>query len=333
MASRWLNSAVALAIIGAALFAWFLWSDRTLTRDGEFAIAAGSPAADIWRQLAAEHYTRTSLPWHYWGWRVGAAARLQSGTYQLRAGERVDSVVARFVSGQVIDTALTVTYPEGFTLQQIAARTSAAGIGTEADFLAAAAADQWRAAFPFLKELEPAQSLEGFLFPDTYRLAPDDEPADVIRRMLGTFQYRVIDSGLAEEARRQGHTLLKLVTMASIVEREVIGDDDMALVAGILWQRQSDGVSLDADATVRYALNKWEGPLTYQDLQTDSPYNTRRYAGLPPGPISHPGLRAISAALKPQVSDYYYYLSAPSGETIFSRTLDEHNANKAKYVR
>jgi UPF0755 protein len=121
--------------------------------------------------------------------------------------------------------------------------------------------------------------------------------------------------------------------MASIIEREVISDDDMAMVSGVLWKRFDEGMGLDADATVRYALKKWDEPLTIQDLQIDSPYNTRRYRGLPPGPICNPGLRALIAAIRPQASEYYYYLSTPEGETVFARTNDEHNNNKAKYLR
>lgn len=121
--------------------------------------------------------------------------------------------------------------------------------------------------------------------------------------------------------------------MASIIEREVISNEDMALVSGVLWQRFDDDVGLAADATVRYALDKWDAPLTAADLQSDSPYNTRRFKGLPPGPISNPGLRALIASVRPEASDFYYYLSSPSGETIFSRTLDEHNTNKAKHLR
>jgi UPF0755 protein len=112
-----------------------------------------------------------------------------------------------------------------------------------------------------------------------------------------------------------------------------VSDNDLARVAGVLWQRYEDGVGLDADATVRYALNKWDGPLTVADLASDSPYNTRRWKGLPPGPISNPGLRAILAAAHPEKTDYYYYLSTPQGETIFSKTNEEHNQNKAKYLR
>jgi UPF0755 protein len=149
--------------------------------------------------------------------------------------------------------------------------------------------------------------------------------------MLATFEAKVAEAGLLESEERSPDDL---VIMASIIEREVISDDDMALVSGVLWQRTDDGGGLDADATVRYALKKWTEPLTFLDLQSESPYNTRKWKGLPPGPISNPGLRALAAAKDPQESDFYYYLSASDdGETIFSKTNDEHNANKAKYLR
>src|SRR5688500_19904286 len=103
----------------------------------------------------------------------------------------------------------------------------------------------------------------------------------------------------------------------------------MSLIAGVGWKRVSEGIGLESDATVRFALNKWDDPLTVQDLQTNSPYNTRKFRGLPPGPISNPGLRALVAAVRPEASDNYYYLSTPEGETVFAKTNDEHNMNKA----
>ncbi|PIT98314.1 MAG: endolytic transglycosylase MltG [Candidatus Andersenbacteria bacterium CG10_big_fil_rev_8_21_14_0_10_54_11] len=329
------------AVIAAAIFICLtlavtgraVWGTSRLQQTGEFGIAPGRSADSVWQQLAAEGYTPTVWPWRYTGWRTGAAARLQSGTYKLTAGERVRDVIARFTGGDVTDTALSVTFPEGFTAEQIAARTAAAGIGTPESYVAAATVGQWQDEFPFLASVPAGQSLEGFLFPDTYRLAQDDMPADVIRRQLGVFQRRAVDSGLAAEAAARGRSLAEWVTMASIVEREVISESDMAVVAGILWQRLDDGVGLAADATVRYAVGKWDGPLTVQDLAADSPYNTRRYRGLPPGPISNPGLRALTAAARPQPSDFYYYLSALDGQTIFSATLEEHNANKVKYLQ
>jgi UPF0755 protein len=150
--------------------------------------------------------------------------------------------------------------------------------------------------------------------------------------MLANFDVRVTED-LRAAAVQTGRTLDEVIIMASIVEREVIEDDDMAMVAHILWKRLDEGIGLYADATNRYILDKWDGQLTVADLNIDSPYNTRTNRRLPPGPISNPGLRAIMASVYPQESEYYYYLSAPSGETIFAVTNDDHNRNKAQYLR
>lgn len=320
---------VVLAVTGVV---WFATGSAKLKKSGEITIESGASAASVWQDLAEHSFTATTMPWRFWSSRLEAAARLKTGTYTLERGEKVKDVVERFITGDVSPDELTITYPEGFTLHQIAERTAARGIGTKQSFLAAALPPEYIDGYPYLGEIPADRGLEGYLFPDTYRVFPDDTPSDVIRRMLANFDAKFTDD-LRQEAQKQGRSLDQIVIMASIIEREVLTDDDMAVAAGILWKRNDDGVGLDADATVRYAHDKWDGPLTFQDLQTDSPYNTRKWRGLPPGPISNPGLRAIIATARPQESGYYYYLSAPSGQTIFSKTLAEHNANKAKYLR
>jgi UPF0755 protein len=245
-----------------------------------------------------------------------------------------------FVRGETLPTDVSVTFPEGFTLAQIAARLEAKGIVGAAAFTAAAQADRFRGEFDELQNTPRGASLEGYLFPDTYRLKRGTLPEDLIRRMLHRFadQYTEARSRAAGDkgggpvppAALSTHVV---VTMASIIEREVTSAEDRRLVSGILWKRLGSWIGLDADATIRYVLGNWDRPLTVQDLRVDSPYNTRRHRGLPPGPIGSPGLDSLAAALAPTASDFFYYLSAPSGETIFSATLDEHNAAKAKYLR
>lgn len=320
-----------LALLALVCTWWLVWGSSDIQRSGKLTIAEGDTADAVWRTAVAAGFTARTLPWRYHAWRRGAETRLGSGDYAITAGEKVAAVIERMVAG-TSPAELTVTYPEGFTLQQIADRTAAAGIGTVDEFTQAAAPALYSDQFTWLRELPPGRDLEGYLFPDTYRVFNDDTPQDVIRRLLATFQHKVVDAGLSGDP-NSNRSLDQIVTMASIVEREVQSDADMALAAGILWQRLDDNVGLAADATVRYALDKWDGALTHEDLQADSPYNTRRYAGLPPGPISNPSLRALLAAARPQPSDYYFYLSAPDGQTVFSRTLAEHNANKAEYLR
>lgn len=320
---------VVLVIAGVV---WFTTGLAKLKKSGEITIESGASAGSVWQNLAEHSFTATTMPWRFWSSRLEAAARLKTGTYALERGEKVKDVVERFITGDVSPDELTITYPEGFTLHQIAERTAARGIGTRQAFLAAALPPEYIDDYPYLGEIPADRGLEGYLFPDTYRVFPDDTSSDVIRRLLANFDAKFTED-LRDEAAAQNRTLDQIVTMASIIEREVLTDEDMAQVSGILWKRNDDGVGLDADATVRYALDKWDDPLTFQDLQTDSPYNTRKWRGLPPGPISNPGLRAIVAAVRPQESDYYYYLSAPDGKTIFSKTLAEHNSNKARHLR
>lgn len=323
-------------VIGTLMIAfsivWRLaWGSSTLQASGEFVIEPGTASRQVWMNLTSEGFSNRTLPWKYYSWRQEAADQVKAGAYQLVEGEQIKDVVRRFIAGDTVQDELSITFPEGFTLDQIAERTAARGIGTKEEFIALAAdpavfAEQFR----YLAEIPAGRTLEGYLFPDTYRIFADDEPRDVILRMLAAFDQKVVQSGLADNTDR---TLDDVVIMASIVEREVQTDDDMALVAGVLWKRYDENIGLAADATTRYVLNKPTAALTVQDLAVDSPYNTRRYAGLPPGPISSPGLRALTASANPETSEYYYYLSAPNGETIFSVTNDEHNVNKARYLQ
>lgn len=319
-------------VVGVVVLVWVWWGGAIVQRTGELEVPSGTSARALWRTLASEHYTSTIWPWRYWEWRMDAGARIQAGTYQIERGEEVRAVVQRLVTGDTVPDELTITYPEGFALEQMAERTSARGIGSAADFMTAATPADYVQRYGYLADLPAGRTLEGYLFPDTYRVSADDTSADVVARMLATFDSKLTEQ-LRTEAQAANRTIDQVVIMASILEREVQSDTDMALASGVLWKRFDEDMGLDADATVRYVLKKWDEGLTAQDLQVDSPYNTRKYRGLPPGPISNPGLRALIAAIRPEESEYYYYLSAPNGETIFSKTNDEHNANKRKYLQ
>lgn len=321
-----------VVILVAVSLMWLSTISAKVKHSFDITIESGTSAQRVWQDLADVSITSTTWPWRFWSWHLQAASRLKAGAYHLEEGERVRDVINRLIAGDINPDELTVTFPEGFTLEQMGERLAARGFGTKEDFLAAAKPKDFVSDFPLLENIPAGRDLEGYLFPDTYRLSENDSAADIVERLAANF-HRRLTPDMRDEVAKSGRSLDDIVIMASIVEREVQGDDDMALVSGILWKRVDDGVGLDADATIRYAADKWDGPLTVQDLQTDSPYNTRKWRGLPPGPISNPGLRALQAALHPQTSDYYYYLSTPAGQTIFSKTLEEHNANKAKYLR
>lgn len=260
---------------------------------------------------------------------------LQAGTYEFSPKESLGEIIGRLGRGDILPPDPSVTFPEGFTLKQVAARLEARGLLPAGEFESAAKVRRFRGEFAFLKDAPETASLEGYLFPDTYRFARGTSPEDILRRMLRRFdeQYRQASKDSVLTTHNSQLATHDIVTMASIVEREVRSFEDRRLVAGILWKRFDAGIGLDADATIRYAIGDWEKPLTVDDLRVDSPYNTRRYRGLPPGPIGNPGLDSLKAALVPTLSDYLYYLSAAEdGRTIFSRTLEEHNKAKAEHL-
>lgn len=317
------------AIVGIILFR-IIWGSGVIKKSGDIEIEKGKSAAEIWRSLVNDEYSDRTIPWKYYGRKDNAAAKIQAGVYHVEKGESISGVVKRFASGDVQTKEFSVTFPEGFALAQIAARYADRTGKTVQEFLDEATVGKYAEKFSFLQGLASERSLEGYLFPDTYRITPNDSPQDVMMRMLGNFDNK-LTADIREEITKQGKTLDEIVNMASILEKEVQTEKDMAMVAGVLWKRISEGEGLYVDATLEYIVEK-NGELTVQDLALDSPYNTRKYRGLPPTPINNPGLTAILAAIRPEASEYYYYLTAKDGTTIFSKTNDEHNRNKVKYL-
>jgi len=196
---------------------------------------------------------------------------------------------------------------------------------------------------PFLRDRPAGATLEGYLFPDTYRLPAEAQASDLIERMLTNFDRRVTPQ-MRQDAAVQGLSLFQVVTLASIVEREGAMREELPLIAGVYRNRLDQGMKLDADPTVQYALGFqpgtgqwWKRPLQLEEYtQVDSPYNTYLYPGVPPGPICNPGLAAIEAVIYPAASDYLFFVRndvADDGSHVFARTLEEHESNRQRYQR
>jgi UPF0755 protein len=187
--------------------------------------------------------------------------------------------------------------------------------------------------FSILADKPKSYGLEGYLFPDTYRIFNQAPVLDVIEKMLGNLDAKFTPMMRADIA-RQGRTIYQVITLASIIEKEVRIAEDRKIVSGIFWNRLAIGQALGSDATLSYILGDKDAAHSIEQTKIDSPYNTYHYAGLPPGPICNPSLDAIIAAIYPAATDYYYFLTDPkSGKTIFSKTLEEHNRNKQKYLK
>lgn len=217
--------------------------------------------------------------------------------------------------------------PEGYTLAQIDRLLAQAEVLDEGDLINFEI-NRLRENYWFLKE---AENLEGFLFPDTYEFFLNSSPQVAVKKFLDNFKKRTAPILSGKE-----HQVIEIIIMASIVEKEVPDfGDDRSLVTGLLWKRLGIDMPLQVDATICFAKNPLGcGDVLPVDLKIDSPYNTYLYRGLPPGPISNPGLNAIIAAINPKESLFWYYLSCPkTKKTIFAQTLDEHKQNIVKYLK
>ena len=260
---------------------------------------------------------------------------LKAGEYQFERPANAVQVHERLVRGDVYKR--TVMVPEGYQIFEIAAAVENAGLGTQQEFLAAA-----RQQTTLIRDIDPkATSLEGYLFPDTYEFTRTQSMADIVAVMVRRFRQEAHQIGLLppESHASPGPVrtdLHRVVTMASIVEKETAAPEERPLVAGVYYNRLARDMALDADPTVSYAAllaGRNHPAITASDLQSDSPYNTYKHAGLPPGPIANPGLASLAAALHPAGTPYFYFVSDGQGHHRFASTIAEHSHNVALYRR
>lgn len=261
----------------------------------------------------------------------GEASSLKPGTYTFTPLP-ITEIAKILIQGTPNER--TITIPEGWSIKDISEYLKKEGFADLAQFENTSPAKH----SPVFEDKPANHNFEGYLFPDTYRIFKTASTQEIIAKMLENFDKK-FSQELREETTRQHKKIYEIVTMASLIEKEVISDEDRALVSGILWKRITIDIPLQVDATVIYAKQIAEAgtaasaKISLADTKIKSPYNTYAHRGLPPGPIASPGLSAISAALHPKESPYLYYLSTPKGKTIFSKTLEEHNQAKDKYLR
>jgi UPF0755 protein len=285
-------------------------------------IAPGSSTAAIARHLREHGLIRSQFVFE-------ALARvrgrtLKAGEYRFDHPARMEEVWSRLERGDVYT--LTVTIPEGSNIFDIAARVEAAGLGSKEAFLAAARQDTG-----LVEDLDPqAPSLEGYLFPDTYHFDPHATPRQIAAAMVGQFRQSTRTIGLTANFHR-------IVTLASLVEKETPIDAERPVVASVFVNRMAKNMPLMTDPSVIYAAllqGRYRGTIYESDLQSHSSYNTYQHPGLPPGPICNPGLQSLQAAMHPAQTDYLYFVAAgadPSGQSRFSTTLEEHEKDVQAY--
>jgi len=316
-----------------------------------FEVAPGTPARTIGRNLVAAGLIEDDLLFEAYVRVNGLAARLEAGTFILAPSMTMAEIVEALQQAEA--ASVTITIPEGWRLEQVVEYLDEAGIfaGTEG------ALEQYHsqvtggdltgldpARYAFLQDRPAGAGLEGYLFPETYEIPAEGTlPADVLSRQLDTFAVRVIPA--YEEAVQAGTTAYDLhtvLTLASIVEREAVVPEERPDIAGVYLNRLAVGMRLEADPTVQYAMGYqeesgqwWKTPVFLEEYSSViSPYNTYLNDGLPPGPISSPGLSSIQAVLTPAQHDYLYFVAVPdgTGRHVFALTFDEHVVNVQRYL-
>jgi UPF0755 protein len=325
---------VALLILGGGGLGGYRYLDSELhaaRRTGqpavEIKIPPGTSVSGVADLLAGRGVIGSPLVFELYVRTKGLSSRLEAGDYSFPGGlseVQVIQVLEHSTEGPQV----TLTIPEGLTLDQTAAVVEKTGLFPAAAYAQEAKGGTFTA--DFLAGRPPGSSLEGFLFPDTYFLDRKATSHDVIQRQLQQFGQKVTPDMRARAA-SHNLTFYQALVLASIVEREARFDEERAQIAGMYYNRLAKGMPLQSDPTLVYARGSTAGEVTDADKLIASPYNTYLHAGLPPGPICSPGLASIIAALSPAANDYLYLFSDHSGHAHFGRTLAEHQQNVARY--
>jgi UPF0755 protein len=315
---------LALAVVAAGWWGWRSLAQPYAGFRGErrVNVEPGASGLAILATLEREGVIRDARLARVWLLAKGDPA-LQAGEYLFRAPLSTPEALGKVIRGDVV--AHRVTVPEGLTLEETADRLVAARLGDRDAFLAL-----MRDAKP-IADLDPhAEDLEGYLFPDSYTFAADTPPRAIVDAMVANFRRRWRTEVAPRLPADGGRTMREVVTLASIVEKEAKAAAERPLIAAVYANRLERGMGLFADPTIIFALKRlgrWDGDIRRADLALDSPYNTYKHAGLPPGPICSSGTGALVAAAAPADVPYLYFVSKNDGTHVFATTLDEHNRN------
>lgn len=285
-------------------------------------ISKGTPLKKIATQLKKAGATNNSYVFEGFVRILRRGKTLRAGEYEIKAESKLTEIVDQMIAGRVKLYKLTI--PEGFNIKDIC------NLLVKNNLSTADECSRQTVRVELLKDAPPAKTLEGYLFPETYLYEYDVTPSSLVEQTAAQF-YKQVDSTRIQKAKKLGLMLHEVVVLASVVEKETGKADERALIAGVFQNRLKIGMPLQSDPTVIYGIKDFNGNLTKQDLETDSPYNTYTRAGLPAGPICNPGLASIDAVLNPAQTDYLYFVAKGDGSHYFSRTPEEHNRAVEEY--
>ncbi len=297
-----------------------------------FTVEQGASFSQVADDLEEQGFIASDFWFTFYAKLNGSAGSIRAGVYQLQpriSYAHLIDMMTEYTAGQDI----SITIPEGYNLDQIGEVVISQFEITPEDW------DYWTGinspleshAFIISAGKPDDVDLEGYLFPDTYRFYPDSTAETIVTTLVDEMQENVeFIEGI--ENVRYVESIHELLTLASIIEKEVPSSEEMKIVADVFLKRLEISMALQACSTINYVTGKDDPAASAEDLEIDSPYNTYMYAGLPPGPIANPGLAAIESVISPTPNSYYYFLATPDGETIYATTFEEHVSNKANYM-
>ncbi|WP_407669613.1 endolytic transglycosylase MltG [Paenibacillus kobensis] len=334
-------SLLGIMVIGAGSVALYVWNGLRPTAAGDMKrveVKSGMSPFEVAESLENEGIIRSAFIFKYYLKLKDEGDRFQAGSYDMTPGMELNAVIAKLNAGDIVKAeTIKFTIPEGFTAAQIADKLSQEGIANKDELLSLMDADRkWEdvdAVLQIPSGIQEMHRLEGYLYPETYEMKKGSTAEQIIQRMLAETDRKLNTlPELDVQLEDRGLTLHQLLTIASLVEREVVVDEERPLVAGVIYNRIKQNMPLQIDATVQYLLDKQKERLMEKDLEVDSPYNTYKNQGLPPGPIASPSMKSIQAALNPEQTDYLYYVTKKDGTQthLFAKTYKEHQRNIAE---
>lgn len=322
---------------GAALYVSHALEPMPQGVEKQIVIPKGMSPRQISNKLEQAGIIRDGRIFSYYLRYTHEGSHFKAGTYAFAPGITRNQIIQKLNNGDVVKAkTFRLTIPEGFTIEQMADKLAQMNITTRQAFIDAADHDSFSS--PLLqyipKDTKIKHRLEGYLFPDTYEFKMGSSNDQIIQRMLDETgkQFAQLPQGWQQQMKSLGINFHQMMTIASMIEREVVVDKERPLVASVIYNRLNKGMLLQIDATIEYALGKPKSRLYDKDTKIDDPFNTYKHKGLPPGPIASPGFKSIQAALYPAKTNYLYYVTKKDGshEQYFSSTMAQHEHNIAK---
>jgi len=322
-----------IIVLALGIAAWFVItvvSGNSSKTAQTFSVAKGQGVNEISRALYDKGIIKNKFVFETWLWLEKSEGKIVAGIYNFPANVSIRQLKNILVLGPG-NSQRSITLLEGWTRQMMASALDKNSLSGQSFLALTDDRNLWGNDYDWLADMPVGASLEGFIFPDTYYINDETTARDLVVKALNNFDKKLTPT-IRYEIERQGKTIFEVITLASIIEREVPQATDKKMIADVFLKRLDKDIGLQSDATVNYITGKGLTQPTAADLSIDSPYNTYKYRGLPPGPISNPGLDSIEAVVYHTKNNYYYFLTTKEGKVIYSRTYEEHLANKKKYL-